>query len=454
MRAGVGAAAAAAAASVVAEGEKAGRKQQQQMLLRKQKRGAAPSSRAASAAGSAGLRAGSASAQRRLAKMVSLSLTPHISPSAAESEAIQPADASLDALFPVADLRFVDDNQDANAEAESSLPVAQPVESAPQRRVEEESIFKTYLREIGSVEMLTDEELQECCSDLRVLLAWSNVNAVLAEQLGREPNVREWCEAVGTYQLSEFCTELQRLRKSKDKLVAANLRLVVSIAKRYAQLGVNVLDLVQEGSLGLIHGAEKFDISKGFRFATYVSWWIKQRVQAAVVNHSRAIRLPSYFNTTARKLAKVRNELSSHYGRNPSNEELARALDLSVERVKYITRKEKETHTVSLDVPTVYRGSTVCLGDMLECSAEQPEEACVKSLMKDDLEAVLFMLSPREREIVRLRYGMDDGNSRNYDEIGSLYCVPGNRIRQIEARALRKLRSPRFNASLRDYIKS
>eukprot|EP00184_Porphyridium_aerugineum_P006797 CAMPEP_0184706542 /NCGR_PEP_ID=MMETSP0313-20130426/36809_1 /TAXON_ID=2792 /ORGANISM="Porphyridium aerugineum, Strain SAG 1380-2" /LENGTH=522 /DNA_ID=CAMNT_0027168095 /DNA_START=625 /DNA_END=2193 /DNA_ORIENTATION=- len=324
--------------------------------------------------------------------------------------------------------------------------------------VSNRGFLSTYLKEIASVDMLTEEELEMCAMYIRRLLKWEELRTSLKSTLQREPTVSEWAREAALPE-QEFVREVNKARRHKDRLVAANLRLVVSIAKRYGNLGVNMLDLIQEGSLGLIRGAEKFDYSKGYRFATYVSWWIKHFVQRALVNHSRAIRLPQCVEVVARKIVKARAELKFKYGRDPSNSEIAQFLQLPIHRVNYVMQKSSQTTTISLDVPLNEGGSVAggdkCtrLVDTLQDQSEIPEEMVMKQLMKDDLEAVLLMLTPREREIVRLRYGFDDGNSRNYDEIGNLYCVPGNRIRQIEARALRKLRHPSFNSTLKEYIK-
>eukprot|EP00183_Erythrolobus_madagascarensis_P004843 CAMPEP_0185857414 /NCGR_PEP_ID=MMETSP1354-20130828/29494_1 /TAXON_ID=708628 /ORGANISM="Erythrolobus madagascarensis, Strain CCMP3276" /LENGTH=480 /DNA_ID=CAMNT_0028559685 /DNA_START=25 /DNA_END=1467 /DNA_ORIENTATION=+ len=311
--------------------------------------------------------------------------------------------------------------------------------------------FNTFMKEIAAVDLLSDEQICSLSAQLKQLVAWEELRDKLSSTLGREPSVAEWASTAGFAQ-EEFMTELLLARSAKKHMVAANLRLVVVIAKRYENLGVSLSDLIQEGSFGLVRGVEKFDHSRGYRFATYATWWVKHFIQLAIVNHSRAIRLPSHVSELARRLRRVRTELTMELNRDPSVAELAQRMQLSEDRVRFVIAKSSETSTVSLDVPlNSSEDGAATLGDVLTDGSAQPEELVARSLLKDDLEAVLLMLSPREREIVRLRYGFDDGLSRNYEEIGSLYCVPGNRIRQIETRALRKLRHPSYNSSLREY---
>lgn len=264
----------------------------------------------------------------------------------------------------------------------------------------------------------------------------------------------EWAAAVGMT-TDAFKTDLEMARHAKDRLVSANLRLVVSIAKRYANNGLSLSDLIQEGSLGLIRGAEKFDHTKGFRFATYVSWWIRQAIQRSISDHARVIRLPTHVNDIAKKAARTKRNFERDYNRSPTMLELAAQLQVKPDRLAFILNKAAQTDTVSLDVPMYSNssdyGRSVSLGDLIENKGETPEEAVSATLLRDDIENVLLMLSPREREVLRMRYGFDDGKSKNFEEIGAMYCVPPNRIRQIEARAIRKLRHPNFHRCLTDW---
>lgn len=316
-----------------------------------------------------------------------------------------------------------------------------------------------YLREIGAVDMLSGSEVTECASGIRDLLKWENVRAELAGNMGvavDDVSVNDWACHVGM-NVDEFVTSLTKARSQKDKLVSANLRLVVSIAKKYRRNGLSLSDLIQEGSLGLIRGAEKFDHTKGFRFATYASWWIRQAIQRSIAESSRTIRLPTHVNDVARKAGRIRAELLRELGRNPTYTELAEKLGITARRLRFILSKATETDTVSLDVPlsscssSTSASRSATLGDLIENQTASPEETVSARLMRDDIENVLLMLSPREREVLRMRYGLDDGRSKSFDEIGAIYSVPSTRIRQIENRAMRRLRHPNFHRALIEY---
>ncbi|CDF40722.1 unnamed protein product [Chondrus crispus] len=341
-----------------------------------------------------------------------------------------------------------------------------------------------YLKEIGSVDLLEGHEVVECARHVRLLLHWEGIKRELdAAPVPKEGGEAEPCDvpisarysratkdrdspAVRSASLQEwaaacdqdphqFEADLNRARMYKDRLVRANLRLVVSIAKKYSNNGISLADLIQEGSLGLIRGAEKFDHTKGFRFATYASWWIRQAIQRAISDSSRVIRLPTHVNDIAKKAKRIRRDFERENNRPLTNSELARMLEIKEERLSFILNKTLETDTVSLDVPlfgnNFDHGKSVSLGDMIENPTASPEEAVSAGLLRDDIENVLLMLTPKEREVLRMRYGFDDGKSKNFEEIGAIYCVPPNRIRQIEARAIRKLRHPNFHRCLIDW---
>lgn len=320
--------------------------------------------------------------------------------------------------------------------------------------------LRTYMAEISSVNLLENDEVAECAEHVRDLLHWERARTAAAEERGlpvSEVGMHEWAQLVGMRSQADFERALCAARAAKDRLVSANLRLVVSIAKRYTNNGLTLSDLIQEGSLGLIRGAEKFDHTRGFRFATYASWWIRQAITRAIADSSRIIRLPTQVGDIAKRAVRERSAMEVELGRPPTVAEVAAKLKITPERLNFIQSKAAETNTVSLDVPLSSGGSsapegrTATLGDIIENQSQTPEESVSAELMRDDIESVLLMLSPREREVLRMRYGFDDGRAKTFDEIARIYCVPPSRIRQIEARAIRRLRHPNFNRCLVDW---
>ena len=332
--------------------------------------------------------------------------------------------------------------------------------AAPERAARLDNGLRTYMAEISAVNLLEGHEVVECARQVRDLLAWERLRAETAEERGipcADVEMSEWALLVGMSSQAEFERALCTARAAKDRLVSANLRLVVSIAKRYTNNGLSLSDLIQEGSIGLIRGAEKFDHTRGFRFATYASWWIRQAIQRAISDSSRIIRLPSHVNDLAKRAVKLRGEMERELGYAPSTAMLAEKLKLRPERLAFIQRRTVETSTLSLDLP-LSSGSgfgegtkNATLGDLIENNTKSPEEEVSAGLLRDDIENVLLMLSPREREVLRMRYGFDDGRSKTFEEIAQIYSVPINRIRQIEARAIRRLRHPNFNRCLVDW---
>ena len=268
---------------------------------------------------------------------------------------------------------------------------------------------KVYLKEIGRVPLLTNEEEQE-----------------LSERM-----------AQGDVQ-------------ARKRLSEANLRLVVSIAKRYVGRGMQFLDLIQEGNLGLIKAVEKFDHTKGFKFSTYATWWIRQAITRAIADQARTIRIPVHMVETINKVKKVSSQLLHKNGHEPSAEEIAAELDMSVDKVREILRVSQEP--VSLETP-IGEEEDSHLGDFIpDDDAPVPAEAASQTLLKEQLADVLKTLTPREEKVLRLRFGLDDGRPRTLEEVGKEFNVTRERIRQIEAKALRKLRHPSRSKKLRDFL--
>jgi RNA polymerase primary sigma factor len=273
---------------------------------------------------------------------------------------------------------------------------------------------------------------------------------------GEDP-VQFYLRSIGRIRLINAKEEIELARRiqvgdalAKQKLVQANLRLVVSIAKKYQNRGLPLLDLIQEGNLGLIRAAEKFDVEKGYKFSTYATWWIRQGITRAIADKSRTIRVPVHMVETINNLKKVTRRLSQELDRKPSLEELAKAMDLSLNKVRDILAANRSP--LSLD--TAYgEEEDNSLAEVVEDEAhESPEDSTAHTLLTQDIRGVLSMLTPREREIIILRFGLNDGKPRTLEQVGALVGITRERTRQIEIKALRFLRQSHAGAQLKDYL--
>lgn len=305
----------------------------------------------------------------------------------------------------------VDLYEEEMEEGEEETPGARPADT---ERTSADDSVKIYLQQIGRVKLLTSEEEIE-----------------LAKRIAEGDEV------------------------AKQKLVQANLRLVVSIAKKYIGRGLSFLDLIQEGNLGLIRAAEKFDYKRGFKFSTYATWWIQQSITRGIADKSRTIRLPVHMIETIGKLKRVTRELTLELGRTPTKEELAQKVGISLSKLRLVLKATQST--ISLETPLHTKDETSKIGDFLiDDSMESPDSRVSNENLISELEKILETLRPRERDVLKLRFGLNDGNKRTLEEIGQLFGVSRERVRQIETRALNKLRkmcrSNRHVRSLRNYL--
>ena len=296
---------------------------------------------------------------------------------------------------------------------------------------------KMYLKEIGKVNLLTPEE-----------------ELSLAKRMADGEKAKEQLEEIGEEIDEDTKKQIDLLiadgEKAKKSLAEANLRLVVSIAKRYVGRGMLFLDLIQEGNLGLIKAVDKFDYTKGYKFSTYATWWIRQAITRAIADQARTIRIPVHMVETINKLVRVSRQLVQELGREPTPEELAKELNMPVDKVREISKISQEP--VSFETP-IGEEEDSHLGDFIpDEDAPAPSEAASFVLLKEQLGAVLETLSEREAKVLRLRFGLDDGRARTLEEVGKEFDVTRERIRQIEAKALRKLRHPSRSKKLKDFL--
>ncbi len=286
---------------------------------------------------------------------------------------------------------------------------------------------------------------------------FSKIDLSVPEGIGLEDPVRMYLKEIGKVPLLNADEEIglaQRMENgdadAKKRLAEANLRLVVSIAKRYVGRGMQFLDLIQEGNLGLIKAVEKFDYRKGYKFSTYATWWIRQAITRAIADQARTIRIPVHMVETINKLIRVQRQLLQELGREPQPEEIAKEMNLSLDRVREIQKISQEP--VSMETP-IGEEEDSHLGDFIQDDqVPVPAEAAAFTLLKEQLNEVLGTLTDREQKVLRLRFGLDDGRQRTLEEVGKEFDVTRERIRQIEAKALRKLRHPSRSRKLKDYL--
>ena len=302
---------------------------------------------------------------------------------------------------------------------------------------------RMYLKEIGKVDLLSPDEEVKLAQQM---LEGSQAKEILDGMTEQEQ------AAYDPHAMAKLQSAIKAGDKAKKRLAEANLRLVVSIAKRYVGRGMLFLDLIQEGNLGLIKAVEKFDCTKGFKFSTYATWWIRQAITRAIADQARTIRIPVHMVETINKVIRVSRQLLQELGHDPSPEEIAAEMGMPVDRVRDILKIAQEP--VSLETP-IGEEEDSHLGDFIpDDDAPEPAEAASFMLLKEQLVEVLSTLTPREEKVLRLRFGIEDGHTRTLEEVGKEFNVTRERIRQIEAKALRKLRHPSRSKKLKDFLNS
>ena len=301
---------------------------------------------------------------------------------------------------------------------------------------------RLYLREIGKIPLLNAEEELELAQ--KVVANREELDEV-TEKLENEE--------LTSAERVKLKTKAAKLSKPKDKMAEANMRLVVSIAKRYSGRGLDFLDLIQEGNTGLLRAVEKFDPDKGFKFSTYATWWIRQAITRAIADQARVIRIPVHMVETINKLLRTQRRMTQELNREPTMEELSKELEMEPSKIEYVMKIKQDIHSLDAGVGRDGDEEDSVLSDFIEDEdGTTPEEAAANQLLKEQVQSILSTLSDREQKIVKMRFGLENGKSHTLEEVGQEFAVTRERIRQIEAKALAKLRKHKDAKKLHEYL--
>lgn len=303
---------------------------------------------------------------------------------------------------------------------------------------------RLYLREIGKIPLLTSEE--ELALAQEIVANRDELDEVTTKLKDKE-------QELSTSERTKLETRAVKLSKPKDKMAEANMRLVVSIAKRYSGRGLDFLDLIQEGNTGLLRAVEKFDPDKGFKFSTYATWWIRQAITRAIADQARTIRIPVHMVETINKLLRTQRRMTQELNREPTIEELAKELEMEPEKVEYVIKIKQDITSLDAGVGRDGEDEDSVLADFIEDEdTVTPEESATNQLLKEQVQSVLSTLSDREQKIIKMRFGLENGKSHTLEEVGQEFAVTRERIRQIEAKALAKLRKHKDAKKLHEYL--